>query len=109
VVGATGWGTVVVEGASMQPLLRPGDRCLVRWGAAVAIGDVVVAEWPDRPGLLVVKRITARDPAGWWLEGDNGRSSHDSWLFGAVPAAGVRGRVVLRYAPWPRRLRPPRG
>jgi nickel-type superoxide dismutase maturation protease len=90
---------VQVEGDSMLPSLRPGDRLIVRWGAAVGVGDVVVAERPDRPDLLVVKRITFRDPQGWWLEGDHVRASHDSWVFGAVPDSSVRGRVVWRYAP----------
>ncbi len=93
------WGRVQVEGTSMVPALRPRDRCLVRWGGPVQVGDVVVAERPDRPGLLVVKRVTARDPDGWWLEGDHVRASHDSWLFGPVRPDGVRGRVVWRYAP----------
>jgi nickel-type superoxide dismutase maturation protease len=101
-----GWGRVLVEGDSMLPALRAGDRCLVRWGSPVAVGDVVVARRPDRPGRLVVKRVTARHDDGWWLEGDNQRASHDSWLFGAVPDRDVLGRVMLRYRPSPRRLRP---
>lgn len=100
-----GWGRIVVEGDSMRPTLLPGDRCLVRWGAKVDVGDVVVAERPDRPGLLVVKRVTARDAGGWWLEGDNPAASHDSWVFGSVPTVAVRGRVVLRYRPRPGRVR----
>jgi len=88
----------------MLPVLRPGDRCLGRWGARGGVGDVVVARRPDRPDLLVVKRATRREPEGWWLEGDHQPASHDSWLFGAVPDDHVLGRVVLRYRPDPARV-----
>lgn len=97
------WGRVAVAGESMRPRLQPGDWLLVRWGARVRVGDVVVARRPDRPGLLVVKRVARREPGGWWLVGDNPGASDDSRLFGPVPEAGVLGRVLLRY--WPPRGR----
>ncbi|MDQ1673519.1 MAG: Peptidase S24-like, partial [Frankiaceae bacterium] len=37
------WGVVAVAGNSMRPTLRPGDACLVRYGAPIRSGDVVVA------------------------------------------------------------------
>ncbi len=93
-------GAVVVEGPSMLPALRPGDRLLVGGGAGVRTGDLVVARHPDRE-LLVVKRAAHREPDGWWLESDNQRAPgrQDSWDFGAVPDARIVGRVVARY--WP--------
>lgn len=99
-----GLGRVVVEGDSMLPTLRAGDRCLVRWGAAARVGDVVVARRPDRPDLLVVKRLTAREADGAWLEGDNRDGSHDSWVFGAVDEVGLLGVVRWRYRPRPSRV-----
>jgi len=105
VTRARGLGRVVVEGDSMLPTLAAGDRCLVRWGAPAGVGDVVVARRPDRPGLLVVKRLVARERDGAWLEGDNGAGSHDSWVFGAVEEADLLGVVLWRYRPWPRRVR----
>ena len=98
---------VAVAGRSMLPTLHPGDWCLVVRGAPVQPGRVVVLERPDRPGLLVVKRVRGRRPDGWWVEGDNPAESDDSRLFGAVPADAVLGRVVWRYHPlrrrrWPR-------
>jgi nickel-type superoxide dismutase maturation protease len=88
----------------MLPTLRPGDWCLVRVGGrAVRPGDVVVVERPDRPGLLVVKRIVRREPGGWWLAGDNPAQSDDSRVFGPVPDDDVRGRLVWRYHPLRRR------
>lgn len=91
---------VLVEGDSMLPALRPGDCLLVRPGAQVRPGDVVVARFPSRPELLVVKRAVR--PVGdlWWVEGDNATATDDSRTYG--PAA-VQSRVVLRYWPLPPR------
>jgi nickel-type superoxide dismutase maturation protease len=100
---------VEVAGDSMLPVLRPGDWLLVRSGARIAPGSVVVARHP-RQGVLIVKRAAHREADGWWLESDNQRAAgrQDSWDFGAVPDGLIVGRVVLRY--WPRpslRLGPP--
>jgi nickel-type superoxide dismutase maturation protease len=93
----------VVSGPSMVPTLHHGDRVLVRWGARVGQGDVVVARRPDRPDLLVVKRAARPEGRGWWLTGDNPFASDDSATFGAVPAVSILGRVFLRYRPFPPR------
>jgi len=105
----TGWptmslGRVVVEGDSMMPTLRAGDRCIVKWGQTAQVGDIVVARRPDRPELIVVKRVSAIEPDGHWLEGDNTKGSHDSWVFGPVASAGILAVVTYRYWPSPRRL-----
>ncbi|GAA4576969.1 S24 family peptidase [Planotetraspora kaengkrachanensis] len=94
---------VRVTGDSMIPALRPGDWLLVRRGAAIRPGDVVVAR---RPHGLIVKRAFRLTDEGWWVESDNQRAPgrQDSWNFGAVPADDVVGRVVARYWPWPLRL-----
>jgi nickel-type superoxide dismutase maturation protease len=93
--------TVEVTGDSMLPVLRPGDWLIVRTGARVSPGDVVVARHP-REDRLIVKRAVHRDADGWWLESDNQRAAgrQDSWDFGAVPDDLIVGRVVARY--WPR-------
>jgi phage repressor protein C with HTH and peptisase S24 domain len=92
------WGAVAVAGDSMRPTLRPGDACLVRYGAAVRPGMVVVARLPGRP--LGVKRASLHDEGGWWLESDDPLHGTDSATFGSVSDVDVLGRVVLRY--WPR-------
>lgn len=84
----------------MEPTLREGDWILARRGVRVSTGDVVVLERPDRPGLLVVKRIAGARPDGWWVLGDAPARSTDSRHFGAVPE--VVGRVVWRVRPWGR-------
>ncbi|ROO83205.1 peptidase S24-like protein [Actinocorallia herbida] len=93
-----GWKPVRVAGPSMLPGLAPGDLLIVRTGAAVRPGDVVVAE---HAGTLIVKRATFRQDGGWWLESDNQKAPgrRDSWDFGAVADTAIVGRVLFRY--WP--------
>lgn len=98
---------VAVSGGSMLPTLADGDWLIcrrVRGTAGVREGDVVVLERPDRPGLLIVKRVVRRDGSGWWVEGDNAAASDDSRLFGPVPDRHVIARVSARYWPRPRRM-----
>ena len=90
---------VLVQGPSMLPVLRPGDCLLVRPGASARPGDVVVARFPARPGLLVVKRAVRREGGGgWWVESDNPAVTDDSRRYGE---AQVLARVVARYWPLP--------
>jgi nickel-type superoxide dismutase maturation protease len=91
-----GLTTVLVDGPSMLPTLRPGDCLLVRRQRAVRPGDVVVARFAVRPGVLVVKRAVRRADDGWWVEGDNPVVADDSRRYGT---AEVVGRVLLRW--WP--------
>ena len=94
---------VLVHGPSMVPTLRAGDALIVRRGAdRVRAGDVVVAEFRSRPGLLVVKRAIEQRDGGWWLIGDNAFVTDDSRAHGV---ADVIGRVIFRYYPRPFRLR----
>ncbi|GAA4592703.1 phage repressor protein C with HTH and peptisase S24 domain [Actinoplanes octamycinicus] len=86
----------------MVPTLRHGDALLVRRGARVRTGDVVVARFRSRPDLLVVKRVVRPERDGWWIEGDNEFVQDDSRSYGV---ADVIGRAVFRYYPSPGRLR----
>jgi nickel-type superoxide dismutase maturation protease len=95
-----------VAGPSMSPTVRHGDRLLVRRvrsPAAVRPGDVVLARFPSRPDLLVVKRVRRMVPGGHWVEGDNPLVTDDSRAYG--PAVVV-GRVVARLRPRLGRLPP---
>ncbi|MEH0843860.1 S24/S26 family peptidase [Micromonospora sp. CPCC 205711] len=95
---------VGVIGPSMSPTLRHGDALLVRpGGRAVRPGDVVVAVFRTRPGLLVVKRAVRPQDGGWWVRGDNELITDDSRAYGV---ADVLGRVVARYWPRPGRVHP---
>jgi hypothetical protein len=91
----------------MSPTVRHGDRLLarrVRSAGAVRPGDVVLARFPSRPDLLVVKRVRRAVPGGHWVEGDNPLVTDDSRAFGV---AVVVGKVVGRLLPRPGRLPPP--
>lgn len=96
---------VIVAGTSMLPTLRPGDCLLVRPGARVRAGDLVVARFAARPELLVVKRAVRPESGRWWVEGDNAAATDDSRTYGA---ADVVATVVLRYWPPARVGRPVR-
>jgi phage repressor protein C with HTH and peptisase S24 domain len=85
----------------MAPTLRDGDALLVRRGARVRSGDVVVARFRSRPDLLVVKRAEREQENGWWVRGDNEFVTDDSRVYGV---ADVIGRVRWRYWPRPGRL-----
>lgn len=100
----TPWLVARVAGPSMTPTVRSGDRLLVRRVApGDTVGDdaVVLARFPARPELLVVKRVRRAVPGGHWVEGDNPFVTDDSRAFGA---AVVVGRVVGRLWPRPGRL-----
>jgi nickel-type superoxide dismutase maturation protease len=98
------WAMARVTGPSMTPTVRSGDRLLVRRvraSGAVRPGDVVLARFPSRPDLLVVKRVRRAVAGGHWVEGDNPLVADDSRAYGT---AVVVGRVVLRLWPFPGRL-----
>ncbi|SFL69203.1 S26 family signal peptidase [Geodermatophilus ruber] len=102
----TPWVMARVTGPSMSPTVRHGDRLLVRRldpDGRIGAGDVVLARFPGRPELLVVKRVRRAVPGGHWVEGDNPLVTDDSRAFGA---AVVVGRVVGRLWPRPGRLAP---
>ena len=101
---ATWWVLARVSGPSMSPTVRDGDRLLVRRvraASAVRPGDVVLARFPARPELLVVKRVVRAVGGGHWVQGDNPGVTDDSRAFGT---AVVVGRVVARLSPRPGRL-----
>ena len=97
----TGWVLARVTGPSMSPTVRHGDRLLVRrlpTGGTAPPGAVVLARFPARPDLLVVKRVRRDVPGGVWVEGDNPGVADDSRAFGTAVAVGL---VVLRLWPHP--------
>ena len=104
-------GIAFVHGRSMEPALHEGDRLLVLYGARPRRGKLAIVRLPDdtagAPRPLAVKRLSCPDPQGgdgWWVERDNPREGLDSWAIGAIPAAGIRARVIVRL---PQRLRLP--
>ncbi|SEC58587.1 nickel-type superoxide dismutase maturation protease [Streptomyces melanosporofaciens] len=94
-------GLAEVYNPSMQPTLYPGDQLVVRYGAPVRPGDVVVVRHPFRQDLLIVKRAVERREGGWWVKGDNPYVENDSREFGVVPDELVVARAWLRLRPRP--------
>jgi len=103
-------GVVHVSGPSMSPTLSDGDTVVVRYGAVVRPGDVVVLRHPLRPELLLIKRAAQRRPGGrWWVLGDNPyNKTGDSTDFGPVLAELVLARAFLRIRPRTEDQRSPR-
>lgn len=95
------WALARVSGPSMSPTVKHGDRLLVARADRAHPGDVVLARFPARPELLVVKRVVREVEGGWWVEGDSPFVADDSRAFGP---ATVVGRVLLRLWPRPGRL-----
>ena len=97
------WQLVRVSGPSMIPTLRHGDRVVVRHGAPIRPGDVVLATFRSLPGRLVVKRAVRREDGGWWVRSDNRFAGGDSAAHGV---ADVLARVGWVVGPGrPRRVR----
>ena len=100
---------VAVEGDSMEPAFRAGDRLVVTRRGRIRSGVTVVALHPSRPGFELIKRVRYGPgdlgPTGtrlgddeYWIEGDRPDRSTDSRSFGPVPRTMIRGVVRLRYA-----------
>jgi signal peptidase I len=104
---------VLVRGWSMAPTLLPGERLLFDRLAYVRArprrGDILLVSHPLRPGLRMVKRLSALpgDPVAdtvlgagdYWVTGDAGDMSTDSREFGPVKRDDLLGRAWIRY--WP--------
>ncbi len=87
----TAWQRVRVAGYSMTPTLLPGDWLLVRHGARIGPGAIVLGRFRSRPDLLVVKRAAGEHDGGWLLASDNAGNGSDSRQYGV---ADIEARVV---------------
>lgn len=87
------WQFVRVSGPSMVPTLRDGDAVVVRHGAPIRPGDVVLARYRSMPERHVLKRAVREVDGGWWLSSDNEAAGGDSAAHGV---ADVLARAVLR-------------
>ena len=115
------YATVLVEGESMLPTYAPGDWLMAKWGGflfksegtspaalfgkvigvifgnRVSVGEVVVIERPEQPGILYVKRITEIKPESYqvFVSSDNPAGT-DSRQWGWLPILAVRAKVTGR-------------
>ncbi len=106
-LGAPPVSRYVVEGSSMEPSFRAGDRVLVNRRAFRSrpprAGEVVVLRDPQRDGHVLIKRVgdvptgDEAAPHAVYVLGDNASESRDSRAFGAVAADQIIGRAWLKY------------
>jgi nickel-type superoxide dismutase maturation protease len=86
---------VVVEGPSMLPTLRPGQRLTaLRPWRRVRVGDIVVVRDPRDASRWIIKRCVARRASLIELRGDNAGASTDSRDFGPIPAKLVKYLII---------------
>jgi signal peptidase I len=107
VMGVPPVSRYVVDGPSMEPAFRSGDRLLVNRLAYRTsdprAGEVVVLRDPERDGQVLLKRVAkAADqadpgPSRIYVLGDNAAESRDSRTFGAVDRAQIIGRAWFKY------------
>ena len=86
-----------VENNSMLPALRSGEQVIVKKGAKLKAGDIVIAQHPYKRSVEIVKRIEKIEKDGkFFLTGDNADESTDSRTFGAVSIECIKGKVISR-------------
>lgn len=111
------FSTVLVEGESMLPTYAPGDWLMANWGNyalraqtfsvmnvlgnlfgdRVKVGDVVVIERPEYPGIFYVKRITeAKDESNQIFVSSDNPEGTDSRQWGWLPVTCVQAKVLSR-------------
>lgn len=88
----------------MVPTLRHGDRVVVRHGARIRPGDVVLARFRTMPERLVVKRASRRADGGWWLASDNEFAGGDSSTHGIADVQARAAWVLPAGHWWPHRV-----
>jgi len=100
------FGRVAVEGASMQPTYNPQDWLLVRYGffgnkyLSLKLGDVVVIQREQQPGIFYIKRVAEIQKGGsgqesYYVRSDN-EAGTDSRTWGYLSKDEVIGKVVTR-------------
>jgi len=87
----------LVQGDSMAPALSDGDTVLIDPRAAIAVGDIVLADHPYKSSVTILKRVSGIETDGRVsLIGDNDTESTDSRTFGPISIKSIVGRVECR-------------
>lgn len=84
----------------MEPALNEGDWIVVRWKPRrkrLTVGDIVVVERDDQPGVQYIKRIIKIEKKRFWVEGDNSERSIDSKSWGFLNRKEIIGKYLFRY------------
>ena len=101
------YASMIVEGDSMEPTYSAGDWLMGRWAKykltglnRIKVGDVVVIERDEQPGIFYVKRISETRTSGGqmptiFLSSDN-EAGTDSRTWGWLPITAVRAKIQFR-------------
>ena len=99
--------SMIIEGDSMEPTYSAGDWLMGRWSKykvkgvnRIKVGDVVVIERDEQPGIFYVKRIseissTKGEASTVYLLSDNPAGT-DSRTWGWIPVTAVRAKIQFR-------------
>jgi len=82
-----------VDGESMSPLIKSGDRVFAKKEKEYRKGDIVVSKHPFKRNLVLIKQIDIISEAGISLRGMNPEST-DSRSLGKIPQNYVLGKVT---------------
>jgi signal peptidase I len=100
------FGRVIVEGTSMQPTYNPQDWLLIRYRGFgkkrlfLRLGDVVVIEREQQPGIFYIKRVSeiqekSAVQESYFVRSDND-SGTDSRTWGYLEREEIVGKVITR-------------
>lgn len=90
------FGKAIVRGLSMVPNLGYGDVVFIRYGARIAVGDVIAFR---RSGQNDIKRVESISDEGIFVVGDNSMASLDSRNYGLIRHDQVLGKALFRLKP----------
>ena len=101
------YASMVIEGNSMEPTYSAGDWLMGRWAdyrltgmRRIKVGDVVVIERDEQPGIFYVKRVSETRASeehlsSIFLLSDNPEGT-DSREWGWLPVTSVRAKIEFR-------------
>jgi len=99
--------SMIIEGDSMAPTYSAGDWLMGRWAKyklrglnRIKVGDVVVIERDEQPGIFYVKRISETSASDGhvptiFVLSDNVAGT-DSRQWGWLPVTSVRAKIQFR-------------
>lgn len=84
----------------MEPWVKEGDFVLVDRLSYLflrpKVGHVALIRHPEKPNLLIIKRIARKEDNRYWVEGDSSFNSTDSRHFGWLKRELLVGKVIHR-------------